>query len=65
LIRRVSQVGVLKEHGRLEARASDVAAMGPLKKDGPSVDIEMHAFLTTTPNSLVATIKRRWRRHRE
>jgi len=29
---------------------------GPLKKDGPNVDIETYAFLTTTPNSLVATI---------
>jgi putative SOS response-associated peptidase YedK len=29
---------------------------GPLKKDGPKVDIEVYAFLTTTPNELVATI---------
>lgn len=29
---------------------------GPVKKDGPTVDIETYAFLTTTPNSLVATI---------
>ena len=29
---------------------------GPLKKDGPNVDIETYAFLTTTPNPLVATI---------
>ena len=29
---------------------------GPLKKDGPKVDIEVYAFLTTTPNMLVATI---------
>jgi len=29
---------------------------GPMKKDGPSVDMETYAFLTTTPNSLVATI---------
>jgi len=29
---------------------------GPVKKDGPSVEIETYAFLTTTPNSLVATI---------
>jgi putative SOS response-associated peptidase YedK len=29
---------------------------GPLKKDGPKVDIEVYAFLTTTPNKLVATI---------
>ena len=27
-----------------------------MKKDGPNVDIETYAFLTTTPNSLVATI---------
>jgi putative SOS response-associated peptidase YedK len=27
-----------------------------VKKDGPNVDIETYAFLTTTPNSLVATI---------
>jgi putative SOS response-associated peptidase YedK len=29
---------------------------GPVKKDGPNVDIETYAFLTTTPNSLLATI---------
>jgi putative SOS response-associated peptidase YedK len=29
---------------------------GPMKKDGPNVDIEIYAFLTTTPNPLVATI---------
>jgi putative SOS response-associated peptidase YedK len=29
---------------------------GPAKKDGPNVDIETYAFLTTTPNPLVATI---------
>jgi putative SOS response-associated peptidase YedK len=29
---------------------------GPVKKDGPNLDIETYAFLTTTPNSLVATI---------
>jgi putative SOS response-associated peptidase YedK len=29
---------------------------GPLKKDGPNVDVETYAFLTTTPNSLVSTI---------
>jgi putative SOS response-associated peptidase YedK len=29
---------------------------GPMKKDGPNVDIATYAFLTTTPNSLVATI---------
>jgi putative SOS response-associated peptidase YedK len=29
---------------------------GPGKKDGPNVDIETYAFLTTTPNPLVATI---------
>jgi len=29
---------------------------GPMKKDGPNVDIETYAFLTTTPNPLVATI---------
>ena len=27
-----------------------------MKKDGPDVDLEVYAFLTTTPNSLVATI---------
>jgi putative SOS response-associated peptidase YedK len=27
-----------------------------MKKDGPHADIETFAFLTTTPNSLVATI---------
>jgi putative SOS response-associated peptidase YedK len=29
---------------------------GPVKKDGPNVEIETYSFLTTTPNSLVATI---------
>jgi putative SOS response-associated peptidase YedK len=29
---------------------------GPMKKDGPNVDVETYAFLTTTPNSLVFTI---------
>jgi putative SOS response-associated peptidase YedK len=29
---------------------------GPLKKDGPNVELDVYAFLTTTPNSLVATI---------
>ena len=29
---------------------------GPVKKDGPNVDIETYSFLTTTPNPLVAAI---------
>lgn len=29
---------------------------GPIRKDGASVDLDVYAFLTTTPNSLVATI---------
>jgi putative SOS response-associated peptidase YedK len=29
---------------------------GPVKKDGPNVDIETYSFLTTTPNTLVSTI---------
>jgi putative SOS response-associated peptidase YedK len=29
---------------------------GPMKKDGPKVEIETYACLTTTPNSLVATV---------
>jgi len=29
---------------------------GPVKKDGPNVDIETYSFLTTTPNPLVGTI---------
>jgi putative SOS response-associated peptidase YedK len=29
---------------------------GPVEKDGPDVEIETYAFLTTTPNSLVATV---------
>ena len=29
---------------------------GPVKKDGPNIDIETYAFVTTTPNPLVATI---------
>ena len=30
--------------------------LGPVKKDGPNVDIETYSFLTTTPNALVAQI---------
>jgi putative SOS response-associated peptidase YedK len=29
---------------------------GPMKKDGPNVDIETYSFLTTTPNALVVTV---------
>lgn len=29
---------------------------GPMKKDGPNVELDTYSFLTTTPNSLVATI---------
>ena len=29
---------------------------GPLKKDGPNVEMDTYSFLTTTPNSLVSTI---------
>jgi putative SOS response-associated peptidase YedK len=29
---------------------------GPVKKDGPAVEIDTYSFLTTTPNPLVATI---------
>jgi putative SOS response-associated peptidase YedK len=29
---------------------------GPVRKDGPNVDIEVYSFLTTTPNSIVATV---------
>jgi putative SOS response-associated peptidase YedK len=29
---------------------------GPLKKDGPIIEIDTYSFLTTTPNPLVATI---------
>ncbi|MGE0629289.1 MAG: SOS response-associated peptidase [Hyphomicrobiaceae bacterium] len=29
---------------------------GPLKKDGEPVELDVHAFLTTTPNELVATV---------
>ena len=29
---------------------------GPVKKDGPVVDLEVYAFMTTTPNALVSTI---------
>ncbi|MGD9667849.1 MAG: SOS response-associated peptidase [Hyphomicrobiaceae bacterium] len=30
--------------------------IGPVKKDGPSVEIDVYSFLTTTPNSLVGSI---------
>jgi len=29
---------------------------GPIKKGGPNVELDVYAFLTTTPNSLVVTI---------
>ena len=29
---------------------------GPVRKDGPKVDLEVYSFLTTTPNKLVETI---------
>jgi putative SOS response-associated peptidase YedK len=29
---------------------------GPLKKDGPDVEVDVYAFMTTKPNSLTATI---------
>ena len=29
---------------------------GPLRKDGDAIELDVYAFLTTTPNSLVATI---------
>src|SRR5262245_6657874 len=29
---------------------------GPIKEDGPKIDIKVFVFLTTTPNKLVATI---------
>jgi putative SOS response-associated peptidase YedK len=29
---------------------------GPVKKDGPVVELDVYAFMTTTPNSLVATV---------
>ena len=29
---------------------------GPIKKDGPNVDLEVYSFLTTTPNPLVEKI---------
>lgn len=29
---------------------------GPLKKDGPPVELDVYAFMTTLPNALVATI---------
>lgn len=29
---------------------------GPVKKDGPVVEIDVYAFMTTTPNALVATV---------
>ena len=30
--------------------------VGPIKKDGPSVEIDTYSFMTTTPNALVSTI---------
>lgn len=30
--------------------------VGPVKKDGPAVEIETYSFMTTTPNDLTATI---------
>jgi putative SOS response-associated peptidase YedK len=30
--------------------------VGPIKKDGPSIEIDTYSFMTTTPNALVSTI---------
>lgn len=30
--------------------------VGPMKKDGPNVEVDVYAFLTTTPNALTGTI---------
>jgi putative SOS response-associated peptidase YedK len=30
--------------------------IGPIKKDGPSVELDVYSFMTTTPNALVGTI---------
>jgi putative SOS response-associated peptidase YedK len=30
--------------------------IGPVKKDGPPVEIDVYSFMTTTPNALVGTI---------
>jgi putative SOS response-associated peptidase YedK len=30
--------------------------VGPIKKDGPSVELDVFSFMTTTPNELVATV---------
>jgi putative SOS response-associated peptidase YedK len=30
--------------------------MGPIKKDGPSVELDVYSFMTTTPNALVGTV---------
>jgi putative SOS response-associated peptidase YedK len=29
---------------------------GPMKKDGPDVEVDVYAFMTTSPNALTATI---------
>ena len=29
---------------------------GPIKKDGPVVELDVYAFMTTTPNPLAATV---------
>jgi putative SOS response-associated peptidase YedK len=31
---------------------------GPIKKEGPSVSLDVFSFMTTTPNALVATVNR-------
>ncbi len=30
--------------------------IGPIKKDGPSVELDVYSFMTTTLNALVGTI---------
>lgn len=30
--------------------------VGPIKKDGPSVELDVFSFMTTTPNALVETV---------
>jgi putative SOS response-associated peptidase YedK len=42
--------------GRLQGGRHRAPEQGPIRKDGPHVDLEVYAFLTTTPNSLVAAV---------
>ena len=60
-LHRPQTYGLVRDQGRRSSPAVRLPRhwkkyRGPLRKDGSNVDIETFAFLTTTPNPLVATV---------